>query len=297
MSVSRVWHLLATGAVSTALAVGGLSLTTGAAGAATTSATYTCGSTLPIPAPLNSVLLPSFTVPATFTAESLPSVATANVPVPAGVPVVGTFDFNGISSGGLGGLLTGLGLTLQGNLSTVLEQGGAGAAAVPINGAFSQLNGGVATLNGQLGSFTPTSAGDLPIPVPTSFDFGTALPVLSSVGYHCTLNNPGGTAPIGVVKVRKADSKLKAKSTGPVHQGQKATIAVKVKSPFGKNVTGKIVAKLGGKTIGHGNLKKGKATLHLKKLAVGVHKVKVKYLGDALTNASKKKVAVRVLRG
>jgi Big-like domain-containing protein len=295
MSLMRVSRLLATGAVSTALAVGGLSLATAAADAATTSATYTCASTLPIPPPLNAVLAPSFTVPATFTATNLPSVATANLPVPAGVPVLGTFDFNGIGSAGLGGLLTNLGLTLQSTLSTVLGQAGAGAAVVPINGAFSQLNGGIATLNGQLGSFTPSSAGDLPVPVPTSFDFATVLPVLDPVGYHCTLNNPAGTAPIGVVHVRKADSKVKAKS-GPVHKGQKATVAVKVKSPFGKSITGQVVAKLHGKTIGHGTLKKGKARLHLKKLAVGVHKVKVTYLGNAVTNASTKKVAVRVLR-
>ncbi len=297
MSLTRTpRHLLVTGAVSTALAVSGLSLTTAAADAATTSATYTCTSTLPIPPPLNSVLLPSFTVPATFSADTLPSVVTANVPVPAGVPVIGTFDFNGISGAGLGGLLTGLALTLQGALNTVVGQAGAGAATVPINGAFSQLTGGIATLNGQLGSFTPTAAGDLPIPVPTSFDFGTVLLLFGSVGYHCTLNNPGGTAPIGVVSVRKADSKVRARSTGAAHEGHKATIAVKVKSPFGKDVAGKVVAKLRGKTIGKGTLRKGKAKLRLKKLAVGVHKVTVKYLGNAVTNGSAKKVTVRVLK-
>ena len=70
---------------------------------------------------------------------------------------------------------------------------------MPITGVFSQLNGGIAMLNGQLGLFIPTDVGDLPIPVPTSFDVGTVIPLFSSLGYHCTLNNPGGTAPIGVV--------------------------------------------------------------------------------------------------
>jgi hypothetical protein len=296
MSMTRLPRSLATGAVATALAVGGLSLASGAAEAATTSASYTCASTLPIPPPLNSVLVPSFNVPATFTVENLPSTLAANVPVPAGLPVVGTFDFNGISSGGLGGLLTGLTLALQGNMNTVLSQAGGEQVAVPINGAFSQLNGGIATLNGQLGSFTPTGVGDLPIPVPTSFDFGAAVPLFSALGYKCTLNNPSGTSAIGTIHVTKAGSKLKAKSAGAVHKGHKATVVVKVKTSFGQKAAGKVIAKLHGKKLGHGNLKNGKLRLHLKKLGVGVYKVKVKYLGNSVTEKSSKKVTVRVVR-
>src|SRR4051812_47505783 len=128
MSLTRVKRLLVTGVASSALAAASIAITPAeadAAAAAGTSASYTCASTLPIPPPLNLLLLPSFTVPAVFSVDSLPQlVSSVNLPVPAGIPVVGTFDFNALSNSGFGGLLTGLALTLEGTLGTVLGTAG-----------------------------------------------------------------------------------------------------------------------------------------------------------------------------
>ena len=297
MSVTHLKRLMTTGVVSSALAVGALAAAPGSASATTTTtATYTCASTLPIPFPLNTVLLPSFTVPATFSIDTLPDLVTANVPVPAGVPVVGTLDLNGLSNAGLGGLLTGLTPTLQGQLNTVLGTSGLGTAAVPIDAAISQFSGGVATVNGTLGSFNPSSAGDLPIPVPTSFDLGLAFPVLSAVGYHCTLDNAAATAPIATLHVSKAGSSVKSKViTKKVHQGSLGKVKVTVKTAG--TATGKVVAKLKGKTIGQAQLKNGRATLKLKKLRkLGVNKVKLIYSGSASSLAATKTIRVTVVR-
>ena len=51
--------------------------------------------------------------------------------------------------------------------------------------------------------------------------------------------------------------------------------------------TGKVVAKLGTKTVGTGTLSNGKAVLKLVKLPVGKDKVSVKYAGDGFTAANK----------
>lgn len=293
MSVTRIKRLLATGVVSSALAVGGLAVAPGeASAAAATTATYTCASTLPIPPPLNAVLLPSFKVPATFSLGTLPTVLTANLPVPAGTPVLGTLDFNGLSNAGLGGILTGLTLTLETTLNTVLTGAGLDAVSVPLTGAFSQLNAGIATFNGTLGSFVPTDAGALPIPVPTSFDFGLAVPLLSAVGYHCTLDNP---ATMATLHVDKSGSSVKAKVvTKRVHKGALGKVKVSVKTAG--TATGKVVAKLKGKTIGKGKLKHGKATLKLKKLTkLGVNTIKLVYSGSSSAAGSKRTVKVTVV--
>ncbi len=59
---------------------------------------------------------------------------------------------------------------------------------------------------------------------------------------------------------------------------------------------GKIVAKLGKKTVGKGTVKAGKAVMKLAKMPVGKNKVLVKYLGNGYTSPSKDKLVVKVVK-
>jgi hypothetical protein len=287
MSFKRASRLFAGGAVSTALAIGGLSLAPEAADAATTSAsaTYTC--TTPLPGPLS-----SFQVPATFSLEDLPSTLTANLPVPAGTPVIGTLDFSAT------GLLPSVILALQQTVDLVLGNvPGASSAQTPLDGVFTQLSGALATVTASLGSFTPT-AGSLPVPIPTSFDFAPIAGLLAGLGVNCTLNassvQQGGGSGVTVVK---QGAKIKAHTRKVIHRGQRSVVKVAVKTSAGQKGAGSIVAKVhGGKTVTK-TLRNGKVRLVLKGLKVGMHKIKIKFLGNSYTNTAKKKVSVRVVRG
>lgn len=289
MNVTRLKRLAVSGMATGAMAAGALTLAPAPAEAAT-AATYTCTSNLPLPAPLSGVLPTSFQVPATITASNLPSVVTSNLPVPAGIPVVGTFDF---SASGLAGILQGLGITLQTTLNTVTGNV-PGAGAIPLSGAFSQINGGFSTLSAQLGSFTPTGSGALPIPVPTSFDFGLVAPVFGLLGYKCTLNNPAGTAPIGTINVVKQSAKVKAHAKAK--PGHKALVTVKVKTSAGQKAAGSVVAKLRGMKAKTKVLSNGKVRFVFKHLKLGKNKIKISFLGNSYTDAAKKKVTVRIAR-
>jgi hypothetical protein len=286
MSFKRSTRLLASAATTAGLAFGGLSLAAPAADAATpaASASYTC--TTPLPGPLA-----TFQVPANFSLQNLPSVLTANLPVPAGTPLVGTLDFSAT------GLVPSLILALQQTVNLVVGNiPGAGSAVTPLNGLFSQLSGAAATLTTQLGSFTP-SAGTLPLPIPTSFDFAPVAGLLSGLGVHCTLNKGSVvTAPGGAVVVQKQGASIKAHAKKVIHHGQKAVVTVKVKTTGGQQGVGSIVAKAKGLKAKTKALKNGKVRIVLKGLKLGKNKIKLRFLGNAYTNAAKGKVSVRVVR-
>jgi hypothetical protein len=277
-------RLFASAAVTAGLAFGGLTLTAPAAEAAapSTTATYTCAT--PLPGPLS-----SFQVPATFSLETLPEALTANVPVPAGVPLVGTLDFSAT------GLIPSLILTLQSTVNLVLGNiPGAGSVAAPLNGLFTQLSIAAATLSTQLGSFTP-GAGPLPIPVPTSFDFAPVAGGLAGVGVHCTLN-PGSTNPGGTVVVAKQGAKIKAHAKKVIHHGQKVVVSAKVKTTAGQKGVGSMVAKAKGLKAKTKALKNGKVRFVFKGLSLGKNQIKLRFLGNGYTNPAKKKIAVTVVR-
>ena len=124
-------------------------------------------------------------VAANARAAGAPDALTANVPVPAGTPLVGTLDFSSA------GLVPSALVSVQNGVNLVLGNvPGAGSAATPLNGVFSQLSGGVATVTGQLGSFTP-GAGALPVPIPTSFDFAPVSGLLAGFALgECLLGGP-----------------------------------------------------------------------------------------------------------
>ena len=164
MSLTSTSRLLAGAAVAAGLTLSGLpsgaAVAAPAARATTVGATasYTCSNPLlgPILGPLG--LGSSFTLPASFSLQNLPDVLTANVPVPAGVPFVGTFD---IAGAGLSGLLTNLQITaVNGLAGTPLAQVG-----TLLNGVLAPVVGGVATFESTLGTFTPGTTG-LPLPDP-----------------------------------------------------------------------------------------------------------------------------------
>jgi len=284
MSLKRSSRLLVGAAVSAGLAFGGLTLAAPAAQAAPPSATatYTCNT--PLPAPLN-----SFQVPATISLENLPEVLTANLPVPPGTPLIMTLDFSAT------GLLPSLIFTLQSAVNLVLSNvPGAEAAATPLNGVFTQLAGAAATISTQLGSFTP-GAGPLPVPIPTSFDFGTLAGPLSGAGLSCQLN-PGSVTPGGGTVVVKQGAKIKAHAKKVIHHGQKVVVTAKVKTSAGQKGVGSVVAKAKGLKAKTKALKNGKVRFVFKGLSLGKNKIKLRFLGNGYTNPAKKKIAVTVVR-
>jgi hypothetical protein len=274
------------GAVTAAgVALGGLGLAAPAALAASpsASATYTCAT--PLPGPLS-----SFQVPAQFSLESLPSALTANVPVPAGTPLVGTLDLSAA------GLLPSVFLSLQSTIAMVLDQvPGSAQASGPINGAFTQLSGAAATVSGQLGAFTP-DAGPLPVPIPTSFEFSNLVGPLSGLGVACKLN-PGSVASHGGAVVTKQGAKLKAKAVHKViRAGGTAVVKVKVRTTAGQRGVGQVVAKVKGGQPVTETLQNGRARFSFPDLGTGRHRISVRFSGNGWTSPAKKSVVVTVAR-
>ncbi len=86
----------------------------------------------------------------------------------------------------------------------------------------------------------------------------------------------------------KATSTTVAKlKNGPITKGEHAKILAKVRTG-GDPATGKVIAKEGKKILKKATLNsKGKAILRLPVLKRGLHKIVVKYKGNATTKASK----------
>ncbi|MXG89569.1 hypothetical protein [Nocardioides flavescens] len=306
MSLNRLSRLLVSGAAATALTAGGLAVTATPAQAATAtgSASYTCVNPLGglLPGPL-SALGNSFTLPAKFTLQNLPETLTANVPVPAGVPIVGTFSLPSNLNGGLlGPLVTSLSLTLNNALG--------GTPLAPVSTQFSgvatQVSNGEAQITGTLGAFTPSADG-LPLPIPTSFDASLLTGVLAPLGVKCTYNPgtavfTGGTGGTGTgtgtggISVAKQGATIKAKGKKKIKLGQKAVVTVKVKTSAGQKGVGQVKVKAKGQKAKVKNLKNGKIRFVIKKLRAGKQKIKFTFLGNSYTNAAKKSFVVRVMR-
>jgi hypothetical protein len=298
MPFLRTTRLAATAAATAGLTLGGLSLAAPAEAATqSASATYTCASPIGAPPPLNLLLPSTFQVPATFTLQNLPEVLTANVPVPAGTPIVGQLD---LTNANLAGLLPTVLTALQTTVNLVLGNvPGSEPIAGPVNTVFQQLNGQVATVSGQLGSFVPSADG-LPLPIPTSFDFGTLAGGLAGLGIKCTYNpgsakpggggGGGGTTPV----IQKQGAKIKAHAKAK--PGHKVLVTVKVKTSAGQKGVGQIKAKVAGLKAQTKTLKNGKVKFVLKGLRAGKNKIKLKFLGNSYTNKATKKVSVKVAR-
>ena len=139
------------------------------------------------------------------------------------------------------------------------------------------------------GSTSPFTAvgGDQKVMAPSSFTFIPAgLPALA---LDCTIASPTS---LGVMNV--SGSSTKAASTtvaklknAPITKGEHAKILAKVRTG-GDPATGVVIAKEGKKLLKKATLNsRGKAILRLPVLKRGLHKIVVKYKGNATTKASK----------
>ncbi|MGN6578099.1 MAG: DUF6801 domain-containing protein [Nocardioides sp.] len=231
---------------------------------------------------------------------------------PTPLDIVGTMDLPSSAAPGesLTALPTTLGVTLPGALTTILTQlgitdvaGSVTGAEFPIGNTGKSFTSGALTEPGQtltagspaalLGKGTssgtaPSAPGTYKVIMPSSFTFvptGGALPPIP-----CTTNAPVslGSLVVGDGTATKATSTTVAKlKNAPITKGEHPKIVAKVRTG-GDPATGKVIAKEGSKVLKTATLNsKGKAVLKLPVLKAGLHKIVVKYKGNATTKASK----------
>jgi hypothetical protein len=144
--------------------------------------------------------------------------------------------------------------------------------------------------------FSLPKAGTYDITLPTAFTF---MPTTDSgplgVPVSCTSAAP---AKMASIRIDKNTTTMSAKAPTSIKKGSAAKVVTTLASNnAGTPVpTGKVVAKLGTKTVGTGTLSNGRAVLKLVKLPVGKDKVSVKYAGDGFTAANKVPVTIKVTR-
>jgi len=279
------------------------------AASATVTGSYTCTSPVGTVPLLGGVLGPvtTFKVPATFSLPSLPDTLTAGVPVPAGIPLTGRLDLGGA---GLGAALTGL------QLSAVRAFEGTSLAPVGVTlaQATTPVVGGVATVSGTLGGFTP-GAGAVPVPVPTSFDIGPATPVLGALGVRCDLDpgylvlpgDPGGGKPGsgtggvvttpgggGYVTVAKQTAVVEAAGARRVRAGHRSAYVVTVTTSSGQEGAGRVVVRGAGAKVVK-TLRAGRTRFVVKGLQPGRRVLRISYSGNDWTEPASRRMTVRVL--
>lgn len=104
----------------------------------------------------------------------------------------------------------------------------------------------------------------------------------------------GSTSAVRTVAVKGASkTTVSMKSTFSATTRQKAIVAV---TTLGHAAAGKVLAKLGTKTLASGALSRGKVTITLPKLTRGKHTLTFAYLGNATTAASRATKTVTVTR-
>jgi hypothetical protein len=283
MSLTHVTRLLATGAVSTAIAVGGLaSIPQTANAAAQASTTYTC----------NFGPNGARSIPVSFAMPSMPSTALAGVPI-AAQPVIASMSL----PPGLPGLLVGAGGSIGATVDNLLMTVGYGEIPVSLAGPTAKVvnsgDGATLVISGVLGTVTPGAPGAMPIAFPASFNLGLLKGTNTALGsFQCS--QPAASK-AGTVQVNKQTSKLDGKVLGKVKSNKGAQVQVAVQRQIGMPL-GRVYATLKGQKIGGAKLRHGQAVLQLAKLGVGVWKVKLAYTGDSATNAAQKTVTVHVTR-
>jgi hypothetical protein len=287
MSLTHAMRLLATGAVSTAVAVGGLATIPQTANAvsaraAQASTSYTC----------NFGSNGTRSIPVSFALPNMPTTALAGVPI-AAQPVIASLSL----PPGLPGLLVGAGGSLGATVDNLLMTVGYGAIPVSLAGPTSRVvstgDGATLVVGGNLGTITPGAPGDMPIAFPSSFDLGLLKGTSTPLGSF-TCSAPAASK-AGTVQVSKQTSKMDGKVVGKAKSNKGAQIQVAVQRQVGVPL-GRVSATLKGHKIGGAKLRHGQAVLQLQKLGVGVWKVKLSYTGDSATNAAHKTVTVHVTR-
>ncbi|WP_344145851.1 Ig-like domain repeat protein [Nocardioides koreensis] len=278
---------IAVSGVATAIAAGALvgASSTAANAAIGADATYTCdvaGNPAQLPVHVDVPLLPGSANAGTMIPAGLLQ-ATTTVGIPAEVAaILGAYQVTG-------GTIDDFGMLV-------------GDTTAPAPLTFSSFAAGtdpgslVASTLGVNQVFALPKAGTYDITLPKAFTFmpTTAAGPLG-VPVACTSDAPGKLASI---RIDKNASATTAKAPAKITKGSVAKVTTKVASLNDATPvpTGKVVAKLGSKTVGKGTLKAGKAVLKLAKLPLGKDKVVLKYAGDAYTAASKTKSVIKVVK-
>jgi hypothetical protein len=289
MNVSRTVGRLATAGVATALAAGALvgASSTAANAAFEATSTYTCnvaGNDVPMPMTVSVPILPPTANAGTTIPGNLLDVSTA-LTIPAAVASqLGTLGVNG-------GKVD--------NFAMLVGDQGTAPAPLTVTGFAPGTDAGslVATATGKNALFTLPKAGTYDISLPKSFTFvpsTAAGPLPFSV--PCTTDAP---AKLSSVTLAKNGSVTDATGKSKVAKGKSAKVTSVVSSINDGTPapSGKIVAKMGKKTVGTGKLNDaGKAVMKLAKMPVGKHKITVKYLGDDYTDASQDVLNIKVVK-
>ncbi len=261
-----------------ALALGTVASVGAMAPANAADATYTCptstpGTVLSVPVSMDNPFTGSYAAGDAVPATDVLMNATLNSTL---LGIVGLFLPPGTSS--IAGTIQDAALKV-GSQSVPLS--GMEAPSTPINPSGMTL-----PVAGMTSPFTAVG-GDQKVMAPSSFTFIPAgLPALA---LDCTIAAP---TQLGVMNVSgmstKAASKTVAKlKNGPITKGEHAKILAKVRTG-GDPASGKVVAKEGKKVLKKATLNsRGKAILRLPVLKRGLHKIVVKYKGNATTKASR----------
>jgi len=287
MIVSRTARRLSAAGVATAFAAAGLvgASSTAANAAFEATSTYTCN-----------VLGTPVDMPLTASVPILPPTANAGTTLPANLLAVTTTLTipSGVASqlataGVTGGTVSDFGMLIG-------DQGSAPAPLTVTSLTPNQDGSVVAAASGKNSVFTLPKAGTYDITLPKAFTFvpsSDAGPLPFPVS--CTTAAP---SKLSSVRLDKNASTTTAKAPAKVRKGTAAKVTTTVASlnDGTKVPTGKVVAKLGSKTVGTGTLSAGKAVLKLAKLPLGKDKVVLKYAGDAYTAASKTTSVIKVVR-
>ena len=238
----------------------------------------------------------------------------AGAPTP--LDIVGTMALpSSVAPGAsLADLPTTLGVTLPGSVTTLLAglkitsvSGSVSDAEFPIGSTGKSISAGTLSASGVPltagspanvvgkgktdGGTAPSSAGSYNVLMPSQFTFVSdpndpnGLPdILCTTAAPVSL----GTLIVGDGTSTKAGSTTVAKlKNGPITKGEHAKILAKVRTS-GDPATGKVIAKEGKKVLKKATLNsKGKAVLRLPVLKRGLHKIVVKYKGNATTKVSR----------
>jgi len=287
MNVSRMTRRIAVSGVATAIAAGALvgASSTAANAAFEATSTYTCnvgGNSVPMSLTASVPLLPPTANAGTLIPANLLDVSTV-LTIPA--TVAGQLGTAGVT----GGSVQDFGMLVGDTL----------APAPLANVAFGapNLDGSVpATASAKNAQFVLPSAGTYDITLPKAFTF-TPMTAAGPLPFTvpCTTEAP---AKLSSVVLAKNGSTTDATAPAQIRKGTVAKVTSVVSSINDGTPapTGKIVAKLGTKTVGTGTVKAGKAVMKIAKLPVGKDKLKIKYLGDAYTAPSGDSLVVKVVR-
>lgn len=287
MSISHVTKRLAITGVVTALAAGTMVAgTASTANAAPASGIYTCQ--VPLLGPTD--------FPVSLDAPGLPTTVPAGLPVPAGLLPVNVVMGAPAS---VAGLLNTLGVTGGNSPDFAMLLAG---SPVPVSGlnvmSIVPQGDGSALLNatGSNGAFTTPVPGVYDLTLPAAFTLqptgASPLPALP-----CATKDGADPVSYTTITVVKQTGAISAKAVTKVKKGKKAKVPTTVAGQYGNVPTGKVVAKMGSKTVGTGNLNSvGKTVITMKKMSLGKHKITLKYLGDLMTNPATKQIIVKVIR-